>query len=94
MTGARGSAYPGQPTKKKMKKAILLSVLATTSLLLAGEMLFMGGPNDYEGRIQFDIPRHRLHFGFKQDWPRMNAEGYRARRHELSNHRSTSHDSD
>ncbi len=27
----------------------------------------------YEGRIQFDIPRHRLSMGFCQDWPRMNA---------------------
>ena len=27
----------------------------------------------YEGRLQFDVPRHRLTFGFTQDWPRMNA---------------------
>ena len=27
----------------------------------------------YEGRLQFDIPRHRLWMGFRQDWPRMNA---------------------
>lgn len=27
----------------------------------------------YEGRLQFDVPRHRLTFGFEQDWPRMNA---------------------
>lgn len=27
----------------------------------------------YEGRLQFDVPRHRLTFGFDQDWPRMNA---------------------
>jgi hypothetical protein len=26
----------------------------------------------YEGKLQFDIPRHRLYLGFKQDWPRMN----------------------
>lgn len=26
----------------------------------------------YEGRLQFDIPRHRRYLGFKQDWPRMN----------------------
>ena len=27
----------------------------------------------YQDRVQFDIPRHRLYLGFKQDWPRMNA---------------------
>jgi hypothetical protein len=27
----------------------------------------------YEGRLQFDIPRHRLYMGFEKDWPRMNA---------------------
>jgi len=27
----------------------------------------------YERRLQFDVPRHRLTFGFDQDWPRMNA---------------------
>ena len=27
----------------------------------------------YEGRLQFDIPRHRLYMGFTRDWPRMNA---------------------
>jgi len=26
----------------------------------------------YEGRLVFDIPRHRLYMGFKKDWPRMN----------------------
>ena len=26
----------------------------------------------YKGRLQFDIPRHRLYMGFKKDWPRMN----------------------
>jgi hypothetical protein len=26
----------------------------------------------YKGRLQFDIPRHRLYIGFKKDWPRMN----------------------
>ena len=26
----------------------------------------------YEGKVVFDIPRHRRHIGFKRDWPRMN----------------------
>lgn len=26
----------------------------------------------YEGKLEFDIPRHRRYLGFKQDWPRMN----------------------
>ena len=27
---------------------------------------------DYAGRLEFDIPRHRIHLGFQKDWPRMN----------------------
>ncbi|MBP34480.1 MAG: hypothetical protein CMP31_02325 [Roseibacillus sp.] len=27
---------------------------------------------DYEGHLEFDIPRHRLYLGFQEDWPRMN----------------------
>lgn len=30
-------------------------------------------PSESEGRIVFDIPRHRVYMGFTQDWPRMNA---------------------
>ena len=26
----------------------------------------------YEGKLEFDIPRHRIYIGFKKDWPRMN----------------------
>jgi len=26
----------------------------------------------YAGKIEFDIPRHRLYMAFKKDWPRMN----------------------
>jgi hypothetical protein len=33
----------------------------------------MKSAQPYEGRIQFDVPRHRLYLGFEQDWPRMNA---------------------
>jgi hypothetical protein len=39
----------------------------------AGICLFMQSDKPYEGRLQFDIPRHRLYMGLKQDWPRMNA---------------------
>lgn len=28
---------------------------------------------EYDGRLQFDVPRHRLTFGFAEDWPRMNS---------------------
>ena len=28
--------------------------------------------DDYEGHLEFDIPRHRLYLGFREDWPRMN----------------------
>jgi len=38
-----------------------------------GICLFLKSEKAYEGRLQFDIPRHRLTIGFKQDWPRMNA---------------------
>jgi hypothetical protein len=38
-----------------------------------GICIFMKSEEPYEGRLQFDIPRHRLYLGFEQDWPRMNA---------------------
>ena len=38
-----------------------------------GICLVVASDAPYEGRIQFDIPRHRLTMGFEQDWPRMNA---------------------
>ncbi len=38
-----------------------------------GICVFMKSATAYAGRVQFDIPRHRLFMGFKQDWPRMNA---------------------
>jgi hypothetical protein len=38
-----------------------------------GICVFMKSDELYEGRLQFDIPRHRLYMGFEQDWPRMNA---------------------
>jgi rhamnogalacturonyl hydrolase YesR len=38
-----------------------------------GICVHMASDKPYEGRLQFDIPRHRLYLGFRQDWPRMNA---------------------
>jgi len=38
-----------------------------------GICIFMKSDRPYEGILQFDIPRHRLYMGFKEDWPRMNA---------------------
>lgn len=38
-----------------------------------GICLYMKSDKPYAGRLQFDIPRHRLFMGFQQDWPRMNA---------------------
>lgn len=38
-----------------------------------GICVFMKSDRAYEGRIQFDVPRHRIFMGFEQDWPRMNS---------------------
>ena len=38
-----------------------------------GICIFIKSDEAYEGRLQFDVPRHRLYMGFQQDWPRMNA---------------------
>lgn len=38
-----------------------------------GICVFMKSDEPYEGRLQFDVPRHRLYLGLEQDWPRMNA---------------------
>lgn len=38
-----------------------------------GICIYMTSDQLYEGRLQFDIPRHRLVMGFEKDWPRMNA---------------------
>ena len=38
-----------------------------------GICIQMQSPEAYTGRLQFDIPRHRLFQGFTEDWPRMNA---------------------
>ncbi len=38
-----------------------------------GVCIYVISDRPYEGRLQFDIPRHRTTMGFEQDWPRMNA---------------------
>ena len=38
-----------------------------------GICVYMRSDKAYAGKLQFDIPRHRLYMGFKQDWPRMNS---------------------
>ncbi|MFV1964471.1 MAG: hypothetical protein ACC628_03545 [Pirellulaceae bacterium] len=38
-----------------------------------GICVFMKSTEPYQGRLQFDIPRHRIDMGFTRDWPRMNA---------------------
>jgi hypothetical protein len=38
-----------------------------------GICIFMKSDEPYEGRLQFDVPRHRITMGFEVDWPRMNA---------------------
>jgi len=38
-----------------------------------GVCVFMKSAEPYEGKLQFDVPRHRIIMGFEQDWPRMNA---------------------
>jgi len=38
-----------------------------------GICVVMRSDKAYAGRLQFDIPRHRITMGFTQDWPRMNA---------------------
>jgi hypothetical protein len=37
-----------------------------------GIAVLLKSDDPYEGKIVFDIPRHRQHMGFKKDWPRMN----------------------
>ena len=39
----------------------------------SGICVYMDTDKPYAGRLVFDIPRHRLHMGFSEDWPRMNA---------------------
>jgi len=35
--------------------------------------VFMQCDKPYEGRLQFDIPRHRIYMKFRKDWPRLNS---------------------
>lgn len=38
-----------------------------------GICILVRSDQPYRGRLCFDTPRHRLHMGFEEDWPRMNA---------------------
>ena len=38
-----------------------------------GICVFLKSEEPYEGRLVFDVPRHRVTIGFDADWPRMNA---------------------
>ncbi len=38
-----------------------------------GICILMKSAEAYQGRLQFDIPRHRIYMNLEQDWPRMNA---------------------
>ncbi len=38
-----------------------------------GICVYMRSEKAYAGRLRFDVPRHRITMGFRQDWPRMNA---------------------
>jgi hypothetical protein len=37
-----------------------------------GIAILLTSDKPYEGKLVFDIPRHRHYMGFKKDWPRMN----------------------
>ena len=37
-----------------------------------GISILLKSDRPYEGKLVFDIPRHREYMGFKKDWPRMN----------------------
>ena len=37
-----------------------------------GVEILLTSDKPYEGKLVFDIPRHRLYMGFAKDWPRMN----------------------
>jgi len=37
-----------------------------------GICIYLACDKPYQGRLEFDIPRHRLYMGFGRDWPRMN----------------------
>lgn len=37
-----------------------------------GIEILLASDTPYEGKLEFDIPRHRHYLGFEHDWPRMN----------------------
>jgi len=37
-----------------------------------GIVIALRSKDDYKGKLEFDLPRHRVYLGFSKDWPRMN----------------------
>ncbi len=37
-----------------------------------GVCVYVSSEESYRGRLQFDVPRHRITMGFQREWPRMN----------------------
>jgi hypothetical protein len=37
-----------------------------------GVCVYVSSDESYRGRLQFDVPRHRITIGFQREWPRMN----------------------
>jgi hypothetical protein len=37
-----------------------------------GICVYLKSPRRYEGRLELDIPRHRIFMRFQEDWPRLN----------------------
>ena len=37
-----------------------------------GVAIVLRATEDYDGILEFDLPRHRVYMGFEKDWPRMN----------------------
>ncbi|HCO92632.1 MAG TPA: hypothetical protein DIU00_01555 [Phycisphaerales bacterium] len=37
-----------------------------------GIVIVLRAKENYQGHLEFDIPRYRLYMGFQKDWPRMN----------------------
>ena len=64
----RASTRP-EPSPSSARRATTLGAAPVGE----GICVYMESDKPYRGRLQFDVPRHRLTMGFQQDWPRMNA---------------------
>ena len=40
--------------------------------MIDDRLLVMKAEKAYAGKLEFDIPRHKIYLGFEHDWPRMN----------------------